>query len=184
MMRRLSGVLVLALLAVLLQVATPGDADAAVRRCPVGWGSLSERSEATSGASITNVRAGRHRCFDRLVLEVDGAELGYRVRYVRRLRQDGSGALVRVEGGAILRVVALGPAYDDDGTATVDPDVLDDPDFTRYRTFRDLAWAGSFEGQTTLGIGVRGRLPFRVFTLDGPGGGSRLVVDVAHRWRR
>jgi hypothetical protein len=34
----------------------------------------------------------------------------------------------------------------------------------------------------TLGLGVRGRLPFRVFTLDGPGAGSRIVIDVAHRW--
>jgi len=29
---------------------------------------------------------------------------------------------------------------------------------------------------------VRARLPFRVLTLDGPGSGSRLVVDVAHYW--
>ena len=51
-----------------------------------------------------------------------------------------------------------------------------------YRTFRHVAWAGSFEGQSTLGLGVRARLPFRVFLLDGPGTGSRMVVDVAHRW--
>jgi len=29
---------------------------------------------------------------------------------------------------------------------------------------------------------VRARLPFRVFVLAGPGNGSRLVIDVAHRW--
>jgi hypothetical protein len=29
---------------------------------------------------------------------------------------------------------------------------------------------------------VRARLPFRVFSLAGPGAGSRLVIDVAHRW--
>jgi hypothetical protein len=51
-----------------------------------------------------------------------------------------------------------------------------------YPTFRHLAWAGSFEGQTTLGLGVRARLPFRVALLAGPGGGSRVVLDVAHRW--
>jgi hypothetical protein len=45
-----------------------------------------------------------------------------------------------------------------------------------------LASAGSFEGQTTIGLGVRARLPFRVFTLDGPGNGSRIVIDVAHHW--
>jgi hypothetical protein len=51
-----------------------------------------------------------------------------------------------------------------------------------YHTFRQVAWAGSFEGYTTLGLGVRARLPFKVHTLDGPGSGSRLVVDVAHYW--
>jgi hypothetical protein len=53
---------------------------------------------------------------------------------------------------------------------------------TGYSTFRQVAWAGTFEGQTTVGLGVRARLPFRVFTLAGPGSGSRLVIDVAHRW--
>ena len=53
---------------------------------------------------------------------------------------------------------------------------------TGYRTFRQIAWAGSFEGRTTVGLGVRARLPFRVFTLAGPGDGSRLVIDVAHTW--
>ena len=50
------------------------------------------------------------------------------------------------------------------------------------RAFRQVAWAGSFEGYSSLGLGVRARLPFRVFALDGPDAGSRLVVDVAHFW--
>lgn len=33
-----------------------------------------------------------------------------------------------------------------------------------------------------FGLGVRARLPFRAFTLPGPGNGTRLVIDVAHRW--
>jgi hypothetical protein len=51
-----------------------------------------------------------------------------------------------------------------------------------YPTLRSVVYGGSFEGYTTFGVGVRARLPFRVFTLDGPGRGSRIVVDVAHRW--
>ncbi len=46
-----------------------------------------------------------------------------------------------------------------------------------YRTFRDTRFAGSFEGETQIGLGVRARLPFRVLVLDG-----RVVVDVAHNW--
>ena len=53
---------------------------------------------------------------------------------------------------------------------------------TGYRTFRQVAWAGSFEGRTTVGLGVRAWLPFRVFTLTGPDSGSRLVIDIAHTW--
>jgi hypothetical protein len=40
--------------------------------------------------------------------------------------------------------------------------------------------AGSFDGQTTYGLGVRARFPFRVFTIAGRHG--RIVIDVAHRW--
>jgi hypothetical protein len=45
-----------------------------------------------------------------------------------------------------------------------------------------VVYANSFEGSTSIGLGVRARLPFRAFTLDGPGSGSRLIVDVAHSW--
>jgi hypothetical protein len=51
-----------------------------------------------------------------------------------------------------------------------------------FRTFRQVAFLGTFEGYTTIGLGVRARLPFRVFVLPGPGSGSRVVIDVAHRW--
>ena len=39
---------------------------------------------------------------------------------------------------------------------------------TGWRTFRQVAYGGSFEGYTTIGVGLRARLPFRVFTLSGP----------------
>jgi len=42
--------------------------------------------------------------------------------------------------------------------------------------------SGANDGATLIGLGVRARLPMRVFVLDGPGDGSRLVIDVAHRW--
>jgi hypothetical protein len=48
-----------------------------------------------------------------------------------------------------------------------------------------VAYAGSFEGSTTLALGVRARLPFRVFTVAGTPNSDdtpRLVIDVAHRW--
>jgi hypothetical protein len=56
---------------------------------------------------------------------------------------------------------------------------------TGFRTVRQVAWAGSYEGTTSLGVGTRARLPFRVFTLLGSPGDDqavRLVIDVGHRW--
>ena len=51
-----------------------------------------------------------------------------------------------------------------------------------YSTFRQVTFAGSFEGQTTIGLGVRARLPMRVKRIAGPGTAQRLVIDVAHHW--
>ncbi len=76
------------------------------------------------------------------------------------------------------------PSYDiNAGVPTftpADPDNL--TSVSGYRTFRQVASADSFEGQSNFGLGVRARLPMRVFVLIGPGGGERLVVDVAHQW--
>jgi hypothetical protein len=117
------------------------------------------------------------------VLDVRGDVRGYRVQYVDQVRSDGEGTVVPLRGGARLSVVALVPAYDENGNATYKPaNSRELVDVTGYSTFRQVASAGSYEGQTTLGLGVRARLPFRVFILDGPDTGSRLVVDVAHRW--
>ncbi|WP_077488327.1 AMIN-like domain-containing (lipo)protein [Sinomonas mesophila] len=155
--------------------------------CGITWGSLPKVDEEYSQAALTNVRAGRHECFDRLVLDFSGAVDGYRIEYVDAVAMDGSGQLVPLAGGARLRIVALSPAHDTNYQPTYSPaDPANLVDVSCFSTFRQVAWAGSFEGQTTIGLGVRARLPFRAFILDGgPGGtagGSRLIVDVAHRW--
>ena len=80
-------------------------------------------------------------------------------------------------------ITANAPAYDGRGRPTYEfDDRRELVDVAGYRTFRQVAWGGSYEARTSVGLGVRARLPFRVFVLDGPGRGSRLVVDVAHRW--
>ncbi|SDS05653.1 hypothetical protein [Jiangella sp. DSM 45060] len=181
-MRRTIATITALLTAGLAFLAAPAAADAAPY-CGLRWGSLPERAAATETAPLTGVRAGRHACFDRLVLDFAGDADGYVVRYVSTVRMDGSGQAVPLRGGADLEVVAVAPSYDAGGDATYTPaDRRELVNVSGWRTFRQVAWAGSFEGQTTIGLGVRARLPFRVFTLDGPGAGSRLVVDVAHRW--
>ncbi|MFI6206202.1 hypothetical protein ACIBAI_07340 [Streptomyces sp. NPDC051041] len=152
--------------------------------CPTGWGSLLETDTSATAEPVTQVRTGRHACYDRFVIDVPGAardDLGYSVQYVDRIQQDGSGRPVPVDGGAVLEVRVAAPAYDPGTGAPTYPAQVGHPlpgvDLTGYRTFRDARFAGSFEGETKFGLGVRARLPFRVTPLDG-----RVVVDVAHTW--
>jgi hypothetical protein len=152
--------------------------------CPRGWGSLPEANSRMVQSPVTDIRTGRHACYDRLVVDLGGRASGYDVRYVGTVHQDGSGFVVPLRGGAKLQIVVRAPSYDlNSGKATYTPKNSKElTNVAGYRTFRQLAFAGSFEGQTTIGLGVRARLPFRVFTLAGPGSNSRLVIDVAHHW--
>jgi hypothetical protein len=151
--------------------------------CPRGWGSLPEANSRMTQAPVTNVRTGRHACFDRLVVDVRGRAAGYDVRYVKNVYTDGAGFLVPLRGGAKLQVVVRAPSYDSAGATTYRPaNAKELTNVSGYSTFRQVASAGSFEGQTTIGLGVRARLPFRVYTLAGPGSNTRLVIDVAHHW--
>ena len=181
---RIVAVLALVLPALLI----PASAEAVVPYCNIRWGSLPKESSATTNPTsapgeLVDVRSGRHECYDRLVLDVDGASHGYRVEYVDQVHAPGSGFVVPTAGGARLEVTAIAPAYDENGQATFDPAHPSNiVDTTGYPTFRQVTWAGTFEGQSTVGLGVRARLPFRVFTLEGPGDWSRVVVDVAHHW--
>ncbi len=167
-----------------LGLLVPGAASATPSYCGLAWGSLAKSNQAMSAASVTNVRSGKYYCFDRLVIDLKGKATGYNVRYVSKVAQAGSGLPIKLRGGAFLQVTAHAPSYDSTtGRATFVPANRSEvTNVSKYQTFRQVAWAGSFEGRTALGLGVRARLPFKVFTLAGPGNGSRLVIDVAHQW--
>jgi hypothetical protein len=159
----------------LVPVIGSGSASAA-DSCAVTWGSL-PKAVGTGGSldELTGLRAGRHECYDRLVIDASGPTAGYSVQYVDEVTMDGSGFPVPLRGGARLLIVDRAP---------MDPPATpgEAADVTGFSSFRQVAWAGSFEGQTSFGLGVRARLPFRVLALAGPGSGSRLVIDVAHHW--
>jgi hypothetical protein len=125
---------------------------------------------------VTGIRVGHHRRFDRIVVDLDGAAPGFRVRYVRALHADPSAHLVNLLGPASLRIV-LDPAnaHDPetgDGTLTT-------PRRTAWRfdQVRETAVIGDFEAFVTIGAGLARRAPFRVMTLTNP---TRIVVDVRH----
>ncbi|WP_217132644.1 hypothetical protein [Streptomyces sp. AC558_RSS880] len=165
--------------------ATPATATATrATACPTGWGSLPKAASDSTTTPVRDIRTGRHACYDRMVVDLPGAArggLGHSVRYVDRLHQDGSGRHIPVSGGAVLEVRVAAPSYAPESGEPTYPARAGRPlpgvDLTGYRTFRDARFAGSFEGETQIGLGVRARLPFRVLQLDG-----RLVIDVAHGW--
>lgn len=150
--------------------------------CGITWGSLDKTAgPGTSPRSpLTDIRTGQHACYDRMVFDVVGAAPGYRVHYVDRVTTVGSGSTLPLTGGARIEIVLRAPASTPHGRITYSArtgGALPGVDLTGYRTFRSARYGGSFEGVTIVGLGVRARLPFRVFKLD-----HRLVVDVAHQW--
>ncbi|TLS46961.1 hypothetical protein FE633_06970 [Streptomyces montanus] len=165
---------------------TAGAAPTAASRattCPTGWGSGTKGGVAAGAVPLEDIRTGRHDCFDRMVFDVPGGggHIGYYIRYVDRLHQDGSGRYIPVAGGAVLEIRVAAPSYEPESGAPAYPGRVARPlpgvDIGGYRTFRDTRFAGSFEGETQIGLGVRARLPFRVIQLP-----DRLVLDVAHSW--
>ncbi len=134
--------------------------------CSTPWGSTPKAVSNSIHGNLAAVRAGHHACFDRVVLDDSRATSGYRVSYVRAVHDQGRGAVVPLRGGAFLEVVDQSAA----GRLAM-------PSVAGFPTLRQVASGGSFEGYTTVGVGVRARLPFRVFRS-----GTHLVVDVAHHW--
>ena len=174
--------LLVALVAGTVPVAAASATASAAPYCGIHWGSLAKTSSTFVNGPITNVRAGRHACYDRLVIDLKGRAPGYTVKYVNTFTGAASGLPIPLRGGAKLSVTVNAPAYTSKGTASYTPaNRAEVVDVTGYRTFRQVRWDSSFEGQTQLGLGVRARLPFRVFTLQ-DSTTSRLVIDMAHRW--
>jgi hypothetical protein len=147
------------------------SAAAAATVCHTPFGSLAKNDPRMGTGEIDGLRVGRHDCFDRLVVDIDGPAAGYNVRYVSQILSEGQGAVVPTPPGtAKLNVVIRHPSFSR----------LTMPNVAGFTTFRKVVDAGSFEGQTTIGLAVRARLPFRVFVIQG--GHGKIVIDVAHRW--
>ena len=153
-----------------------------------GWGTRPQQRPSSSSAPVYLVRAGQHECSDRVVFHLNGPDpVGYSVRYVALVTEDGSGRPVPVAGAAALQVVINAPALGQDshgyvGKVLAQPraDFYTPTQLAGWSSLREVRYAGSFEGQTTIAVGVRGRVPFRVFTvLDSSGDYRSVVLDLA-----
>jgi hypothetical protein len=175
--------LVLALTWALSALVLTAPAQAAAPYCGITWGSLAKQAgnsaPGSEGDDLAAVRAGRHSCYDRLVLDITGTTRvdSWRVEYVPEVRQDGSDAAVPLRGGAFLQITvgAHGETFHPANRNEL-------ASVAGFTTFRQVAWAGAYEGYSGVGLGVRAKLPFRVVTLAGPGNSARVAIDVAHRW--
>lgn len=160
-----------------------GTASGSTTACTFDGATTAPVDTTLAPMTVTGVRAGQQDCFDRLVIDLAGdaaKKPGYQVRYVSQVRQDASGKPVVLRGGAFLTVVVGAPSYDAAGQPTYLPaDATELVTVTGYKSLRQIASAGSFEGMTTFGVGVREQLPFKASIMD-DGGKTRLVVDVAH----
>jgi hypothetical protein len=155
----------------------------------LAWGTgAKDGGPVLSAAPLYLVRVGQHPCYDRVVFDVNGpAVLGYMARYVPVVQADGSGKPVPVAGGAALEVVVRAPMLGTDSqghqpgspTRAVGEDLVAPSRVAGWTSVRQVTYAGSFEGQTTTAIGVRTRLPFRVFLMVDRGY-RHIVVDIAH----
>jgi len=133
-----------------------------------------ERSAGSGDqVEVFGIATACHARFDRLVVRGRFGTPEYAVRYVRRIRSDGSGQVVRLLGRKRLRVVLRNARAHTDAGAPLIPGAQT----PLCPNLRQVKLAGDFEGVVTFGLGLRRRTGFRVFRLTDP---TRVVIDVRH----
>ncbi len=136
-------------------------------------------AEISETALLERVAVAGHEGYDRVVFQFRNGLPGYRVEYVDPpLREDGSGNVVDLDGNAFV-VVRMEPASGFDLSVPEGELIYTGPrriagDGTSV--VGEVVRTGDFEAVLTWAIGLTGRVPFRVLTLDDP---ARIVVDFA-----
>jgi hypothetical protein len=164
--------------------------------CPTERDWTADAKSGGDGMSLSALyltRVGQHACYDRVVFDINGprhAELpeavGFTARYVPVVTADPSGEPVPVAGHAVLEVTIKAPIYgtDDQGhqpwrpAPKVGQSLIAPVTITDLGSVTAVAFADSFEGQTTLAVGVRDRRPFRVW-VSSDQGYQHVILDIA-----
>src|SRR5258706_13119753 len=82
--------------------------------CSTNWGTNAKHrgdQAITVATRVRGVRAGKHGCFDRLVIDMSGGEQPpFSARYVKQIVAGPSGKMLKVRGKAKILIVGRGPA--------------------------------------------------------------------------
>jgi hypothetical protein len=144
-----------------------------------GTGTVTAPAKIDETALLERVAVAGHEGYDRIVFQFRNGLPGYRVEYVEPpLREDGSGNLVRLDGDAFV-VVRMEPASGFDLSVPEGELIYTGPRRiagSGTSILREVVRTGDFEAVLTWAVGLDGRVPFRVLTLDDP---ARIVVDFA-----
>jgi hypothetical protein len=152
-----------------------------------GWTTaLDDGGLAMSRSAFYLARAGRHACYDRVVFDVNGSDkVGFVARYVPVVQADASGQPVPVPGRAALEVVIRAPIGDGSGDQgwkdmpRVGDPLISPSSVASFQSLRAVTFAGSFEGQTTVAVGVTQKRPFRVWSMR-DADNQHVILDIAH----
>lgn len=122
---------------------------------------------------IIGMRVGLHPGFDRVVVDFAGqGPVGYTAFWTDNPTEQGRGERLDLDGDTFLSVNITGVSFP-----------ITDEDYEIYYGDSDKYWVGditaiydsSFEGQAHVAIGMTGKHPYRIFTLEDP---VRVVIDV------
>jgi len=158
-------------------VALPAEATTTSgTACSTNWGTGLRQRDQLVQMRVRAVRVGMHPCFDRLVIDLGtGRAPGFNVRYVAAFHADGSGELVPTSGKAKLLVIVEAPA-----ASAFNASNRRIANVAGFAVFRQVTGLGSFEGITSMGIGLAAKTPFRLLEFRNSARKFELVIDVAH----
>jgi len=139
---------------------------------PMASATSTTAAAATTGPTLTGIRAAHHPGYDRVVFDFTGGLPTIRsVGYVSQLIADPSGQRVQIAGRAILKVTLRGAnAHNNAGQSTAPARVA-----FALPNVMNVVRSGDFEAVTSYGIGLARRETVKVFTLRNP---SRVVIDI------
>jgi hypothetical protein len=152
-----------------------------------GMGSRAGSTEMSPSA-LYLTRVGRHACYDRVVFDINGPQpVSFVARYVPVVHADGSGQRVPVPGRAALELIVRAPMLGADTQGhqpwrKVPPvgwNLVVPSEISGWSSLRAVKFAGSFEGQTTMAVGAREQLPFRV-SVTSERLYQHVVLDILH----